>query len=83
MIKCVNLIDFAVTINGQPGRKFEPSCGLRQGDPLLPYIFLLVSEVLSMLIKNTIDMDYIHGICMSNGPCLSHLLFVDDTLILL
>lgn len=83
VMKCVKSMDFAVTINGQPGRKFERSCGLRQRDLLSPYLFLLVSEVLSMLIKNNVDMDYIHGIRISNEPCPSHLLFVDDTLILL
>lgn len=57
--------------NGQPCRKLEPSRGLRQGDPLSPYLFLIVSEVLSSSIQK------------ANGPCISHLLFADDTFIFL
>ncbi|KAM1498581.1 hypothetical protein ACFX10_021399 [Malus domestica] len=64
--------------------KFTPSRGLRQGDPLSPYLFLLVSEVLSLLIQRESDGGRIEGIQMDRaGPMISHIFFADDTLIFL
>lgn len=84
VMQCVTIVDFGVLINGRPRRKFKPTRGLRQGDPLSPYLFLIVSEVLSLLIQNATELGYIDGIRVSgHGPCLSHLIFADDTLIFL
>lgn len=83
VMSCVTTVEFLVLINGQPRRRFKPSRGLRQGDPFLPYLFLIVNEVSSLLRKAS-DMGYIEGVKIcANGPCLSHLLFADDTLIFL
>lgn len=58
--------------------------GIRQGDPISPYLFLFISEVLSMLIKNACGTNLLHGFKLNpGGLTLSHLLFVDDTLIFL
>jgi hypothetical protein len=40
-----------VLVNGNPGPWFNCKRGLRQGDPLSPYLFLLVADVLQMMIK--------------------------------
>ena len=77
-------MNFAILLNGQPGSKFVPSRGLRQGDPLSPYLFLLVSEVFSLLLQRGIDGGRISGVQMDrSGPSISHILFADDTLIFL
>jgi len=41
----------AILLNGCPGSWFTCKKGLRQGDPLSPYLFLLVADVLQRLIK--------------------------------
>ncbi|VVA38287.1 PREDICTED: reverse mRNAase, partial [Prunus dulcis] len=54
------------------------------GDPLSPYLFLLVSEVLSLLVLKACESGFLQGIKLSrSGPTLSHLMFADDTLIFL
>ncbi|CAN6713710.1 unnamed protein product [Malus baccata var. baccata] len=81
---CISTVIFSILLNGQPGSKFTPSKGLRQGDPLSPYLFLLVSEVLSLLIQRESDRGRIEGIQMDRvGPMISHIFFADDTLIFL
>ncbi|KAL0406227.1 UNVERIFIED_CONTAM: putative mitochondrial protein [Sesamum latifolium] len=61
---------------------FKPDRGLRQGDPLSPYLFLFVAEVFSSMLQTTIDRREMEGIAVSRGaPRISHLLFADDTII--
>lgn len=62
---CVNSVNFAVILNGQPTKKFAPSQGLCQGDLLSPYLFLLVSEVLSRMIQTAIERRQLDGVKMN------------------
>ncbi|RVW30136.1 putative mitochondrial protein [Vitis vinifera] len=76
---------FSVMINGVPAGFFSNSKGLRQGDPLSPYLFVLGMEVLSNLIRRTVDGGFLSG-CRIRGRgeeemIVSHLLFADDTII--
>ncbi|CAN6679920.1 unnamed protein product [Malus baccata var. baccata] len=81
---CVRSVQFQVLLNGQPGTQFTPSRGLRQGDPLSPYLFILVGEVLSRMIQGEVDHGRLVGVRMDfSGPIISHLFFADDTLIFL
>ncbi|BFG21593.1 hypothetical protein CerSpe_078670 [Prunus speciosa] len=78
---CLTTVSFAVIVNGRPGRSFKPSRGLRQGDPLSPYLFLLVSEALSMNLTKAVSNGEISGIRIARRcPILSHLFFADDSL---
>ncbi|CAN6559258.1 unnamed protein product [Malus baccata var. baccata] len=84
VLGCVNSVQFNVLLNGQLGTKFAPSRGLRQGDPLSPYLFILVEEVLSRMIQGEVDHGRLDGVRMDvSGPVISHLFFADDTLIFL
>jgi hypothetical protein len=56
-----------------------PGRGLRQGDPLSPYLFILVTEGLTALIKKSLASGDLHGVQICRGaPVVSHLLFADD-----
>ncbi|XP_070660618.1 uncharacterized protein [Malus domestica] len=52
---CVSSVKFAVLFNGQPGDKFAYSKGFRQGDPLSPYLFILIGEVFSSMVQAAVD----------------------------
>ncbi|WVZ92388.1 hypothetical protein U9M48_038459 [Paspalum notatum var. saurae] len=69
----------AVLVNGTPGPWFGCKKGLRQGDPMSPYLFLLVADVLQVLIKN--DTAIRHPV-NPQLPC-SVLQYADDTLIVM
>jgi hypothetical protein len=65
-------------------KKIIPNRGLRQGDPLSPYLFLICAESFSSLLHHAEASNMIQGILISNGaPSVSHLLFADDSLILM
>ncbi|XP_042942655.1 uncharacterized protein LOC122276823 [Carya illinoinensis] len=73
---------FSILVNGEPKGNIVPSRGLRQGDPLSPFLFLLYTEVLISLLKvAALDQD-IPGIKICRGaPVVNHLLFADDSVI--
>jgi hypothetical protein len=68
----------AVVLNGIPGRWICCRRGLRQGDPLSPYLFLLVTDVLQRMIQQDEVLE--HPICDGMPPVI--LQYADDTLIL-
>ena len=82
---CISTASFSVLINGSPAGFFQSSRGLRQGDPLSPYLFVIGMEALSCLINRAVDGNYLSGIRVANGGgedlSISHLLYADDTLI--
>ena len=82
---CISTASFSVLINGTPAGFFQSSRGLRQGDPLSPYLFVIGMEVLSSLINRAVDGNYLSGIKIANERgeevSISHLFYADDTLI--
>ena len=82
---CISTASFSILVNGVPTGYFSNSRGLRQGDPLSPYLFVLGMEVLSALLRRAVDGGFISG-CRIRGRGgmeinVSHLLFADDTII--
>ena len=72
----------AVSINGEVGNFFRNKRGLRQGDPLSPYLFLFVAEALSLLLKDACEKDALKEFHVNRqAPGISHPLFADDSLL--
>ncbi|XP_058733791.1 uncharacterized protein LOC131605427 [Vicia villosa] len=79
---CISTVSYKVLINGQPSMSFLPERGLRQGDPLSPYLFILCTNVLSGWLKREVQGKKIHGIKVARtAPIISHLFFADDCLL--
>jgi hypothetical protein len=80
----VTSVSYSVRYNSQLTEGFTPTRGIRQGDPLSPYLFLLCAEGLSSDLLHEEEIGGIEGIKVCrNAPSVSHLLFADDSLILL
>ncbi|XP_021749725.1 uncharacterized protein LOC110715453 [Chenopodium quinoa] len=78
----VSTVSYSFNINGVPLNDLIPSRGLRQGDPISPYLFILVSDVLSRMLQLASERKLIHGVRASrNGPEITHLFFADDILL--
>jgi hypothetical protein len=84
MMAYVSLVRYQVRFNFEEADMFTPTRGLRQGDPLSPYLFLLCAEGLSSLLLHEEEVNVIDGVRVCrNAPSVSHLLFADNSLILM
>lgn len=71
-------------VNGRPGGIFNATRGIRQGDPLSPFLFVLVADVLNRLVERTNGVGLIEGFKIGRDRVnLSHLQFADDTIFFL
>jgi hypothetical protein len=76
---CVETVDYTVLVNDNVTDTIKPGRGLRQGDPLSPYLFIICAEGLTTLIKHAEARGDIHRVKICrNAPIISHLLFADD-----
>ena len=79
---CIKTTRLAVLWNGKQLEWFSPSRGIRQGDAMSPYIFVLCMERLGHIIQSVVEEGKWKTIQFScNGPKLSHLFFVDDLIL--
>lgn len=77
---CVTTVRYNICFNGTQLGPIIPKRGLRQGDPLSPYLFLLCVEGLSSLLKKAEENGNLHGCKIScNAPTITHLFFADDS----
>ncbi|RVX16087.1 LINE-1 reverse transcriptase-like [Vitis vinifera] len=82
---CISTAKFSVLVNGEPAGFFSSSKGFWQGDPLSPYLFIMGMEVLSALIRRTMEGGCISGCRIRRGKGqavnISHLLFANDAIV--
>ena len=82
---CISTATFSILVNGSPTGFFGSSRGLRQGDPLSPYLFVLGMEALSLMVDKAAEGGYISGYMFKGRDNtvkqITHLLFADDTLV--
>jgi hypothetical protein len=82
VMRCVTTVSFSVRVNGHLSTPFKPTRGIRQGDPISPYLFLLCSEGLSCLLRSIGPVHLSRGVRVGiHAPWISHLLFADDCIV--
>ena len=63
---CISMASFSVLINGSPAGFFNSSRGLRQGDPLSPFLFVIVMEAFSWMVKASVNHGLFLGFVVGN-----------------
>jgi hypothetical protein len=79
---CIFQSSMSVLVNGSPTEDFIVGKGLRQGDPLSPFLFLIVAEGLTGLMGKAVENNIFHGYKVSNSILFHTLQFADDTIIM-
>ncbi|GKU88310.1 hypothetical protein SLEP1_g2593 [Rubroshorea leprosula] len=83
IMECISTARISVLVNGSPTKEFEVGKGLRQGDPLSLFLFLMIAEGLQSLVQRAEKEGMMHGIEIGKkGLSLSLLQFADDTVIM-
>lgn len=82
IMECVSSSSLRILWNGEPMNAITPTRGIRQGDPLSPYLFVLCMERLNQVIEEAVLNNLWKPIRASrNGPLLSNLFFADDIML--
>jgi hypothetical protein len=80
--KCISTINFTLLLNGCKSGSFSPSRGVRQGDPLSPYLYILCSEILARMINREVAAGSIKGVKVeTNAPSISMFSHTNDVLL--
>lgn len=83
IMACVTTVSFSVLLNGNSHGYIRPERGIRQGDPLSPFLFIMCAEALVSCLNSSEVAGRLNGIKLSAScPSVHHLLFADDSLLL-
>ncbi|XP_073263045.1 uncharacterized protein [Populus alba] len=83
IFECLSTSKLAILINGSPSREFSLERGLRQGDPLSPFLFDIAVQGLTVLFNRASASGYFKGLQTTPRHYLTHLQYADDSLIFL
>ena len=84
IMKCCSTVKYRFKLNGHLTEELIPGRGISQGDPISPYLFLICAEGFSSMLNQADQTGKLEGIKICNeAPSFNHLLFADDSLILL
>ncbi|GKA88942.1 reverse transcriptase [Tanacetum coccineum] len=61
ILACLTLYELEFLINGESIGNIQPTRGIRQGDPLSSYLFIIIADVLSRMVSNAVDNSLISG----------------------
>ncbi|GJT83028.1 RNA-directed DNA polymerase, eukaryota [Tanacetum coccineum] len=75
---CLRSSRGSILINGSPTEEFQFYKGLKQGDPLSPFLFILIMESLHLSFQRVVDNGMFNGIKLSSSLSISHLFYADD-----
>jgi hypothetical protein len=79
---CISSVQYKIKVNGALTTGFKPTRGIRQGDPLSPYLFLFVGEGLSKVLQRAVYLEELRDLKICRrAPGISHLLFANDSLL--
>ena len=82
IMRCITTVSYSIIINGEAHGSIVPSRGLRQGDPLSSYLFLLCTKAFSALIEEANNNNALTDISICRGsPKVTHLFFADNSLL--
>ena len=82
IMNSISTVSYSFNLNGEKVGYVQPNRGIRQGDPLSPYLFLICAEGLSCTIAKAVANKAIRGINMGrNCPEISHIFFAADALL--
>ncbi|XP_023766991.1 uncharacterized mitochondrial protein AtMg01250-like [Lactuca sativa] len=78
---CLRSSRASILVNGSPTNEFEFGRGIRQGDPLSPFLFIIAMEGLNIAMKEATGKGIFKGKKIPNSAlCVSHLFYADDAL---
>ena len=82
IMHCITFVSYSILVNGVAYGSITPTRGLRQGDPISPYIFLLCVDGFSSLINDVARNHRISGVSICRVcPKITHLFFADNSLL--
>lgn len=82
LMQCMTPVKYQAIINGEVTESFQPACGIRQGDPLSPYIFVLCMKKLSHIINGEVLSKKWKPVKVVRGGLeISHIFFADDLIL--